>query len=221
MSRILLAACLLGLAASPVNAGFVVLSTGFEPADGVQTVTPGTASNVGVGTPLGGGFAVSNNEVDIFGPNLAPGSGGRGQVVDLQGGGSAGPGSITVTFNTIGTVLYTVDFLAGVNNLSQSGSRTRSATATVTSGSFSQTSLIFRTSSSTDPNFSAGSFSFIGTGGLTTLTFTGNAVVGSPSFAGVLLDDISVTAATPAPAGLLVLLGAAPLLGLARRRLFC
>ena len=221
MLRTGLLAVALVAASSRADAGFVLASTGFEVAEGAPAAPANGFLPVPTGTALGGGFRVTAGSVDILSPTFYGMSGAVGQSIDLNGSGPLGtgfPGAVAVTIDLVAGQAYTVEFLAGVNN----DGGTPPKTATIFAGATQIGAISRGVAGTPSGSFTAGSVRFVAAAsGATDIEFRGDAADGQ---FGVLLDGLrvsSVSVPAPAPAGLLVLAGAAPLLALARRRLCC
>lgn len=197
---LLATAALLG-AAAPTVAANLIVNGGFE-----ATGFGGTGSyyNIGSGgdhaVPGDFGFTVSSNNVDIIanGVYTAGLAGGGAYNLDLVGYGATG--EISRSFATVLGKSYLVSL-----DYNQNGSGRQ---AEVRIDGLAIGTLI---GSSTWQNFTT---SFIGTGA--TVTFAVTNTVGGGN-AGVVLDNISVTA-VPEPAAWGMMLAGFALIGFAKRR---
>ena len=119
--------------------------------------------------------------------------------------GESGAGLLSYAFGTIAGRVYTVAF-----DLGALGSA--SETLTVTAGA---TSVVYNpfADNELDSTFSPTSFTFLGSGGLTTLSFASQGVDGVDA----IVDNISVTA-VPEPATWAMMIGGFALVGGALRR---
>ena len=200
-SAVLLAAtAMLGFAA-PVAATELIVNGGFEATGFGGT---GTYYNIGTGgdNPVPGdfGFAVSVNNVDIIANGVYTASLGTGGAYNLDLVGYGSTGAISQSFATVLGKTYFVSL-----DYNQNGSG-RQAEVSVNGGAIG--TLV---GSNAWQSFST---TFLGTGAPVTFAIT-NTVGGAN--AGIVLDNISVTA-IPEPATWGLMLAGFALVGVAARR---
>ena len=181
-----------------VDGGFEVPSSGAS----VQTFNAGTT--------IGGGFTVNSGSVDVVASSFFPAFAGN-QSLDLDGSNS---GSISQTLATTAGTSYTLSFEYSNNPFVVLGA-TALATATVSVGG---TTSLFTHSGATTANMNYTLFteSFVASSTSTVLTFT--SLDPSTSNGGIVLDAVSVNAATVPEPSSLALVGLGSILALARFR---
>lgn len=130
-------------------------------------------------------WTIVSGNVDIVNSFLGSTAADGANWLDLVG---STDGTITQSFNTVLNKIYTLTFQYGHNDLGGAASRTASYSVGALAGSVTHTGPGF--------NYNSLSATFLGTGGLTTLTF---ANVGGSDNAGIALDAVSVSA-IPEPA---------------------
>lgn len=182
------------LASAPAHASLVI-NGGFE----APAIAASTFLNiVGGSEPVGFTWVVTTNNIDVF-SNGVLGTTALAyeglQALDLVGFGSTG--AISQTFATSAGQTYRLRFAYGNNPVSTA---TASADVRVVDGATSllATSITHDTSRLDDFHWSLFDATFVGTGGIVSLSFV-NTVGGSNG--GILLDGVTVDAVAASPPG--------------------